>query len=506
MANILLVDDDRAILQQLTSLLESFGHTPFSSIYPENLFQILEAEANISLILLDIYMPKIDGISLLKQLKAHPLYSELPVIMLTADNDEKIMESCLLFGAVDFISKPLNATILRARVQSALRTQGFVQQLQHEITRRQQIEEQQKVSLERFATIMNGLEAIIYVADMESYEILFLNQYTKNIFGDITGALCWQSLQAGQSAPCSFCTNPRLLNAEGHPTNGCRWEFKNTLIGHWYSIYDRAIEWMDNRIVRLTIAIDITERKQMEEELMRSKEQADQANLAKSRFLANMSHEIRTPLNSIVGFSQILSKQAKDLALPHDFIDYLQIIQQGGENLSELINNVLDLAKIEAGKTEVEMETLNLSLLGQGIFHINKATALKKQLKLTYEVSPQLPEFVVSDRTKMNQILMNLVGNALKFTPEGKQVTLKIEKEGDWIVLQVEDQGIGIPEEKQMTIFEAFEQADKSTTRQYGGTGLVDDHPSYGQTVGRKHQRQEHPWRRLNLYCKNTTG
>ncbi|MGR3319470.1 MAG: AAA family ATPase [Candidatus Anammoxibacter sp.] len=233
---------------------------------------------------------------------------------------------------------------------------------------------------------------------------------------------------------------------------------------------------IENAIFYSTLENKVRERT---EELMisrdnerRSRQAAESATRAKSDFLANMSHEIRTPLNSIVGFSQILLKESKDHVLSDDFRQFLQIIKVSGENLSELINNILDLSKIEAGKTTVSMENLNLKLLVQGIFHINRAQAIKKNINFTYAYDPDLPEIIYSDRTKLNQILMNLTSNAIKFTPEEKAVNLKAVRENDVIVFEVADQGIGIAPDRQESIFEAFEQADTSTAKLYGGTGL----------------------------------
>jgi len=118
-------------------------------------------------------------------------------------------------------------------------------------------------------TILDSIDALVYVADMKTYELLFANRYIRNIWGDVVGTKCWQSLQSGQTGPCVFCTNDRLLDAVGQPTGVYQWEFQNTRDGRWYDCRDNALRWIDGRIVRLEIATDITERKKMEEELRR---------------------------------------------------------------------------------------------------------------------------------------------------------------------------------------------------------------------------------------------
>jgi len=144
--------------------------------------------------------------------------------------------------------------------------------LKKEVSERKHGEEEIKASQERLITILDSLDAIVYVADIKTYEIIFVNKYVRDLFGDIEGNICWQTLQADQTGPCDFCTNNKIVDAGGKPTGPYAWEFRNTKTGQWYYVVDRALSWVDGRTVRLEIATDITERKGVEEALVESEE------------------------------------------------------------------------------------------------------------------------------------------------------------------------------------------------------------------------------------------
>jgi len=203
-----------------------------------------------------------------------------------------------------------------------------------------------------------------------------------------------------------------------------------------------------------------------------AKREAETASLAKTQFLANMSHEIRSPLNAIEGFSQILINRSEKIELPPDYSEFLKNINLASRNLTRLIGNILDLSKIEAGKMELQEEPTNIEQLVKNVYHINRGNAIRKQLQIYYDIQAELPRHIITDRTKLTQILMNLSSNAIKFTPQGKSVFIRALVEGEKMILEVEDEGIGISKERQAHIFDSFEQADKTITRRYGGTGL----------------------------------
>jgi PAS domain S-box-containing protein len=220
------------------------------------------------------------------------------------------------------------------------------------------------------------------------------------------------------------------------------------------------------------VARDVTEQKIFEKELIEAKQKAEEAMKAKQQFLSNMSHEIRTPMNAIIGFTKVVLKTD----LNEKQREYINAIKLSGDSLIVLINDILDLAKVDAGKMTFEQIPFKLAVSVSAILHLFEAKLQENNLELHKEYDKNIPEVLMGDPVRLNQIILNLVSNATKFTKEGK-ITISVrmlEEKSDSVKIEfcVADTGIGIPENKLNSIFDNFQQATTGTTRQYGGTGL----------------------------------
>ena len=243
--------------------------------------------------------------------------------------------------------------------------------------------------------------------------------------------------------------------------------------GHylWLESTSRGI-YVDDKLLNIIgVSRDITARKRQETETAKARDEAVAANIAKSTFLANMSHELRTPLNAIIGFAEIMRRQMFGPLGSEQYTDYADLIHESGQLLLELISDVLDMAKIEAGKLELNFERLPLSLVIEDCLRLIKERAWQNGVTLQTSLSEAVPA-IEADRRAFKQILLNLLSNAVKFTMRGGCITVRTGLTEDCLLLSVEDDGVGIPAEDLPRLASPFEQARTDATLSAGGAGL----------------------------------
>ncbi len=335
-----------------------------------------------------------------------------------------------------------------------------------DLQERGRTEQALRESQERLRTIISNVPIVLFALDQGGVFTL-LEGKGLNALGLKPGEI------VGQSVYELYRDTPQLLDNVRHALAGETLSASVELAGLTYDSWYNPLRDQRGAVVGvIAVAADVTERKQAQEALTRAKEQAEMANRAKSEFLANMSHELRTPMNGVLGMIGVVL----DAGLPREQKEDLGLAKHSAESLLLLLNDILDLSKIEAGRLELAPAVFSLRQHLEDAVRMFELAATQKALDLSLQVEPDVPDLLVGDPVRLRQIVVNLIGNAIKFTPGGR-IVVRVELEKRMrsdvtLHFLVSDTGIGIPEDKQAWIFEPFRQADGSTTRRYGGTGL----------------------------------
>jgi PAS domain S-box-containing protein len=382
----------------------------------------------------------------------------------------------LLAGKIDsytmdkrFIHK--NGSIVYAFISVTARYQkngtiDYIVATLQDITARKQAEEVVQKERDKSLSILNAIPSGVYIASKQ-YDLEYVNQVIEKKLGPFNGRKCYAYFH-DRTEICPWCKNEKVLAGES-----VRWDWYLPKNDKCYDLFDAPIKNVDGSISKIEIIHDITERKQAEIALIQAKKEADSANQAKSTFLSNMSHELRTPLNAILGFAQILHHSH---TLPSEHQENVKIINRSGEHLLSLINDVLDMSKIEAGKIILDEQNFDLHHLLNEVHDLFHLKAKEKNLQLLVEQSG-VQRYICTDGTKLRQVLLNLLSNAMKFTQEGgvsvyvDEIPIQEKSENTHLHFRVEDTGAGVAEAELDKLFEAFSQTATGKASQQG-TGL----------------------------------
>ena len=497
-STVLVVDDDPDLRHEFASALIDQGYTVKTASDGSEALLCVQLHTP-DLILLDVSMPLMSGYEVCRILKANTLTENIPIIFISANDGIQDKLQAFAIGGADYITKPpqLAEVFARVHLHLALRhLQINLAQKNQELSqavfdRIKMLRDLQRTNLLLHAqkeAAIDGIFAVDEQGRIASFNKKFCEMW--NISDDLLLGNAVDSKFDDGSPLGTFLIKSSLPNVLANllettyddPDVVRRGEI---MYGdRVFDYYTSPVSSEQNKFFGLIWCFrDITSKKQTElrqmqlmEDLRKAKEEAEEAVRTKAAFLAMMSHEIRTPINGVIGMTQLLAgtdvnpEQAK----------YIRTIQVSGEMLLSVINDILDFSKIESGKLELENAPLDVRAVVRDIYDVQLAKAKEKKLKFEVSMHSNVPPFIIGDVTRIRQILLNLVSNALKFTDTGAvRIGVRLVADeaplGDrpfQLLFSVSDTGIGISGEQMQRLFQPFGQASASTSRKYGGTGL----------------------------------
>ncbi|MGE0173345.1 MAG: response regulator [Oligoflexales bacterium] len=455
---ILVVDDTEPTRYAVVRTLKANGYDTLEAATGEAALRLVHSDKP-DLVTLDIHLPDILGFEVCRLLKADRATAHIPVLQLSASyvtSQDRVLG--LEGGADSYLTHPFEPPVLIATIKALLRSRNLNEQL--------------RMTEERLGVALKHAPIMVYACDTDLVYTWIYKPPAPMQVKDFLGKTDFDLL------PVEEATNLARIKRETLEGEGNRRTTINLTMGGVERCFDITLERFTKAggvVGGLTVAcIDVSERIRAEEAQRQAAKIAEIASEAKSRFLSNMSHEIRTPLGVIQGFAELALDPGVSSFERQEF---LTTIDRNAKNLTELIGDILDLSKVESGRIEIEKNRFSLPDLVSEVISGFYVSAREKRIDLIFKKIEPFPEFVTSDQTRLRQVLVNLISNAIKFTLHGHVVVtasiVPAQDDSDAIVaFQVEDTGIGITPDQQSRLFRAFTQADSSTTRKFGGTGL----------------------------------
>ena len=421
---VLVVDDNPANLEIIADYLQNHGLKTAIASNGEIAFKRAK-HLQPDLILLDVLMPGIDGFETCLKLKEDEYTRDIPVIFMTSLTDSEYRTRGFFVGGVDYITKPIHYAEMFARVETHLEIRHYRERLEEKVLKRTRELHQRTRDLESankqlkqlhntFLTVLDSIDAAVYVSDMETYEILFMNKYLKDFLGaDHTGQSCWRIFHDTEG-PCDSCINRELLNAEGALTDAFCREHKDKKTNRWFMNSDRAIRWVDERYVHIHVAMDITKIKELEQERLQTEILLGQAQKMEAigTLAGGIAHDFNNILSPIIGYVEMVML---DMAGDNQCRDRLQRVLTASNRAKDLVMQILNFSR----QSDHEPRPFRMQPVLREVIKLIKST-----LPTTIEIQHDIDEScsrIVADPAKVHQIVMNLITNAYHAMEENRR-------------------------------------------------------------------------------------